>query len=255
MLLVFDVGNTNVKMGLFEGDSLVMLARISTDAGKTGDEFACEIKGVFDVYAQDTKKVDGIIISSVVPPVLTALKRATKVLFGITPLVVGPGIKTGLNLKIDNPSSVGADLVTGCVGAIALYGSPCIVIGMGTATTMCAVDKSGAMTGGAIIPGAAVALNALAQQGALLPVVAMTAPDRVIGKNTDECMRSGIVIGTACMIDGMIERMEEEMGEKCTLIATGGLANEIIPCCRHKIELRDDLMLQGLKILFEKNSK
>ncbi len=255
MLLVFDVGNTNIKLGLFDDKELVMIARTSTDVRKTGDELALEIKGIFEVYGFDIKAVEGTIISSVVPQVLTSLKRAVKLLFNKEPLVVGPGLKTGINLKIDNPASAGADLVTGCVGAAEMYKLPCIAISMGTATTVFVIDENKSMIGGAIIPGAGTSLNALVKQGALLPSVGIHAPERVVGKNTDECMRSGIVIGTASMIDGMIDRIEEETGFKCSLVATGGLATEIVPSCKHQIELRDDLMLQGLRILYEKNNK
>lgn len=255
MLLVFDVGNTNIKLGLFENEDLVMIARTSTVESKTGDELALEIKGIFEVYGFDIAKVEGTIISSVVPQVLSSLKKAVKLLFKMEPLVVGPGLKTGINLKIDNPASAGADLVTGCVGAAEMYKLPSIVISMGTATTVFVIDEDKSMIGGAIIPGVGTALNALVKQGALLPSVAIHAPSRVVGKNTDECMRSGIVIGSASMIDGMIDRIEEEIGKKCSLVATGGLAAEIVPSCRHKIELRDDLMLQGLRLIFEKNKK
>ena len=255
MLLVFDVGNTNIKLGLFEGEELVMIARTSTVESKTGDELALEIKGIFEVYGFDVNKVEGTIISSVVPQVLTNLKRAVKLLFRMEPLVVGPGLKTGINLKIDNPASAGADLVTGCVGAAELYKLPCIAISMGTATAIFVIDENKSMIGGAIVPGVGTSLNALIKEGALLPSVGITAPEKVVGKNTDECMRSGIVIGTAAMIDGMIDRMEEETSFKCSLVATGGLASEIIPSCKHKIELRDDLMLQGLRLIYEKNVK
>ena len=255
MLLVFDVGNTNIKLGLFDDKELVMIARTSTDVRKTGDELSLEIKGIFEVYGFDIKAVEGTIISSVVPQVLTSLKRAVKLLFNKEPLVVGPGLKTGINLKIDNPASAGADLVTGCVGAAEMYKLPCIAISMGTATTVFVIDENKSMIGGAIIPGVGTSLNALVKQGALLPSVGIHAPERVVGKNTDECMRSGIVIGTASMIDGMIERIEEETGFKCSLVATGGLATEIVPSCKNQIELRDDLMLQSVHIMYEKNNK
>lgn len=255
MLLVFDVGNTNIKLGLFEGEKLVMIARTSTVASKTGDELAIEIKGIFEVYGFDISQVEGTIISSVVPQVLTSLKRAVRLLFKEEPLVVGPGLKTGINLRIDNPSTAGADLVTGCVGAAEMYKLPCIVISMGTATTIFVINKDKSMIGGAIIPGVGTSLNALVKQGALLPSVAIHAPSRVVGKNTDECMRSGVVIGTASMIDGMIDRMQSEVGEQCSLVATGGLAADIVPSCNHKIELRDDLMLQGLRLIYEKNKQ
>ena len=253
MLLVIDIGNTNIKFGLFEGEELKMLARVSTDKRKTADEFAGEFLSVLSVYGFDKNVIDGCIISSVVPQVLRMVRQAIVTTLSLEPLVVGPGIKTGLNIKIDNPSSTGADLVTGCVAALNLYGAPSIVISMGTATTIVVLDNSGAMIGGAISPGVSISMSALSEKTALLPSVAMDAPKKVIGKNTDECIRSGVVIGNACMIDGMIDRINEEMGVQCTVVATGGLAQDIVPCCRHKIEFRDDLMLQGLRIIYDKN--
>ncbi len=253
MLLAIDIGNTNIKFGLFDGDTLVMLARVCTDKRKTADEFAGEFYSVLSVYGFDKSIIDGCIISSVVPQALRTVRQAIVTTLGIEPLVVGPGIKTGLNIKIDNPSSTGADLVTGCVAALNLYGAPSIVISLGTATTIVVLDDSGAMIGGAISPGVAIAMSALSEKTALLPSVAMDAPSKVIGRNTDECIRSGVVIGNACMIDGMIDRINEELGKECTVVATGGLAQDIVPACRHKIELRDDLMLQGLRIIYNKN--
>lgn len=253
MLLVIDIGNTNIKFGLFEGEKLSMLARVSTDRRKTADEFAGEFYSVLGVYGFDKSNVDGCIISSVVPQVLRTVKQAIVTTLGIEPLVVGPGIKTGINIKIDNPSSTGADLVTGCVAALHLYGAPSVVISLGTATTIIVLDESGAMIGGAISPGVSIAMSALSEKTALLPSVAMEAPKKVIGRNTDECIRSGVIIGNACMIDGMIDRINMEMGRECTVVATGGLAQDIVPSCHHKIESRDDLMLQGLRIIYEKN--
>ncbi|MGN0453377.1 MAG: type III pantothenate kinase [Ruminococcus sp.] len=253
MLLVIDIGNTNIKFGVFDGDELVMLARVSTDRTKTSDEFAGEIHNIFKVYGFCEKDIDGCIISSVVPQVLRTVKEAIHTAMGIDSLVVGPGIKTGLNIKIDNPSSTGADLVTGCVAALHLYGAPSVVISMGTATTVIVIDKNGAMIGGAISPGVGISMDALASRCALLPSVAFFAPKNVIGRNTDECIRSGLVLGNACMIDGMIDRINKEVGEECTVIATGGIAKDIVPSCTHKIILRDDLMLQGLKIIYDKN--
>ncbi len=253
MLLVIDIGNTNIKFGLFEGENLTMLARVSTDKRKTADEFAGEFYSVLGVYGFDKSSIDGCIISSVVPGVLRTVRQAIVTTLGLEPLVVGPGIKTGLNIKIDNPSSTGADLVTGCVAALNLYGAPSIVISMGTATTIIVIDEAGAMIGGAISPGVAISMSALSEKTALLPSVAMEAPKKVIGKNTDECIRSGVVIGNACMIDGMIDRINAEMSKECKVVATGGLAQDIVPNCRHKIEVRDDLMLQGLRIIYNKN--
>lgn len=253
MLLVIDIGNTNIKFGLFKKDDLVMLARVSSDRTKTADEFAGEIYSVFNVYGFSKKDVHGCIISSVVPSVLRTVKEAIKTTMGIDPLVVGPGIKTGINIKIDNPASTGADLVTGCVAALSLYGAPAIVVSMGTATTIIVIDQTGSMVGGAIAPGASISMNALSDKCALLPSTYFEAPKSVIGRSTDECIRSGVVLGNASMLDGMIDRINEEMGVECTVIATGGIAAEIVPSCRHDIILRDDLMLQGLKIIYDKN--
>ncbi len=253
MLLVIDIGNTNIKFGLFKGEELVMLARVSSDRTKTADEFAGEIYSVFNVYGFSTNDISGCIISSVVPSVLHTVKAAVKTTMGIEPLVVGPGLKTGLNIKIDNPASTGADLVTGCVAALSLYGAPSIVVSMGTATTIVVLDKTGAMVGGAIAPGVGISMNALSDKCALLPSSHFEAPKSVIGRGTDECIRSGVVLGSASMLDGMIDRINEEMGVKCKVIATGGIAQDIVPSCRHEIILRDDLMLQGLKIIYDKN--
>ncbi len=253
MLLVIDIGNTNIKFGLFKDEDLVLLARFSTDRTKTSDEFAGEFHALLSLYDVDKSQIDGCIISSVVPQVLRTVRQAINKAVGVEPLVVGPGIKTGLNIKIDNPSSTGADLVTGCVAALHLYGAPTIVISLGTATTIIVLDKTGAMIGGAISPGVAISLTALSDKTALLPSVAMEAPQRVIGKNTDECIRSGLVLGNACMIDGMIDRINKELGCECTVVATGGIAQDIIPSCSHDIIIRDDLMLQGLRIIYNKN--
>ncbi len=253
MLLVIDIGNTNIKFGLFKDEDLVMLARVSTDRTKTSDEFAGEFHALLSVYGFDKSQIDGCIISSVVPQVLRTVQHAIKRAVGVEPLVVGPGIKTGLNIKIDNPSSTGADLVTGCVAALHMYGAPTIVLSLGTATTIIVLDKSGAMIGGAISPGVSISMTALSDKTALLPSVAMEAPEKVIGKNTDECIRSGVVLGNASMIDGMIDRINKEMGCECTVVATGGIAQDIIPSCSHDIIIRDDLMLQGLRIIYNKN--
>lgn len=253
MLLVIDIGNTNIKFGLFDKDRLAMLARVSSDRTKTSDEFAGEIYSVMGVYGFTKKDVDGCIISSVVPSVLRTVKEAIKTTMGITPLVVGPGLKTGLNIKIDNPASTGADLVTGCVAALHLYGAPSIVISLGTATTIIVLDKSGAMIGGAIAPGVGISMNALSDKCALLPSSSFEAPKSVIGRSTDECIRSGVVLGNASMLDGMIDKINAELGAECTVIATGGIAQDIVPSCKHNIILRDDLMLQGLKIIYDKN--
>ncbi len=254
MLLTIDVGNTNIKFGIFNSKELVSTLRLSTDTKKTADEYSVELYSIFKVHSIDSAKLNNCIISSVVPKVTQTLKNAIKSVLGIDALVVGPGIKTGVNIRIEDPSTLGSDLVVGCAAAQSLFDTPCIVISMGTATAICVVDKDRIMQGGIIAPGVSISLDALTNNGALLPSVALNAPKNVIGKNTDECIRSGIVLGTACMIDGIIDKIESQLGYKCQVVATGGLAPMITNNCSHSITVKDDLILQGLRIIFEKNS-
>ena len=253
MLLVLDVGNTHIKMGIYNGDSLSFQARLSTDRFKTADEYAVEFYTVFQVYKVPAGKITGVIIGSVVPQITSALKTAMQTLTGTSPMVEGPGIKTGLNIKINNPATTGADLVASCVAASELYPCPCIVFALGTATTISVLDKDGAMLGGSILPGVGISLNALTAKSALLSAISLEAPEKVIGKNTEDCMRSGSVLGTASMLDGMYTRIEQELGVHCSAVATGGFASVIIPNCYRKIDVRDDLVLLGLKSIYHKN--
>lgn len=253
MILAIDIGNTNIVLGGFETDKLTFVARISTNAVKTEDEYATKIKSILALHEVDKTSVKGAIISSVVPPLNSVMKEAVKIVYGIDALMVGPGIKTGINILCDNPSTVGADLICACVAAHHLYGSPSLVIDMGTATKMMVVNRDGAFIGVSIIPGVNIGLKALASGTAQLPQISLEAPGSVLGKNTIDCMRSGVVFGNASMLDGMIDRFNEEMGEQLQVIATGGLASTIVPHCKHKITLDDDLLLKGLKVLYEKN--
>lgn len=253
MILAVDVGNTNITMGIYKDKKLLIKTKLSTDKGKTSDEYAIEIFTVFGVYSIDPGEITGCIIGSVVPQVTPSLKEAMKNLFGCTPLVVGPGIKTGLNIKIDSPETLGADLVVGCAAAAELFPCPCIVICMGTATTICYLDKNKAMCGGAIMPGIGISLNALTSTSALLPEVSLEATKSVIGKNTNECIRSGVVWGTVCMLDGIIEKIEQESGSLCTIVASGDLSPVIVSHCKRDIIIKDDLVLQGLRLIYEKN--
>ncbi len=253
MVLAIDIGNTNIVLGGFLEDKLEFVARIATDASKTEDEYATKIKSILTLHNVDKKEVSGTIISSVVPPLNGIFKRAVKIVYGIDPILVGPGIKTGINLRCDDPSSVGADLICGCVAAHHLYGSPALIIDMGTATKIMVLDKSGTFTGASIIPGVKLALKTLAQGTAQLPQISLEAPKSVMGKNTIDCMRSGAVLGNASMLDGMIDRFNEEMGESLPVYATGGIAPMIIPYCKHKIILNENLILEGLNILYKKN--
>lgn len=253
MLLALDIGNTNITLGLFDGDRLCHTARLATDSRKTSDQYAVEIKQVLLLHGADTALIEDAVICSVVPSVGSALEAAMTLLCGKSPLVVGPGVKTGLNIRIDNPSELGADLVAGAAGVLASYPLPAIVIDMGTATTVCAIDKNGCFLGGAIAAGVRLTLQALGSGTAALPTIHPDKATRAIGKNTAECMQSGIIIGTAAMIDGLIDRMEDELGEQTTVVATGGLAKSIIPHCRRAITFDDHLLLDGLYAIYRKN--
>lgn len=253
MLLTVDVGNTNIKFGIFDGDDLKFKLRAATDKSKTPDEFAVELYTFFQIQGIDKSLVTASIISSVVPQITPSLKEAIKTVLGVESLVTGPGVKNGLNIKIDRPETLGADIVAGCVGASAKYGYPIIVIFMGTATAITYVDQSGIYRGGAIAPGVGISLDALIAHGALLPSVDLKAPPCVIGKNTVDCMRSGIMYGTACMLDGMIDRFLEQAGEGCKIIATGGLAGLMTQNCRHEIIYDENLILTGLNETYKRN--
>lgn len=254
MLLTIDVGNSNIKFGVYDGEELHRIIKLSTDSHKTADEFAVELFTLFQVYSVDSFSIDSCIICSVVPRITKRLKAAVKSVTGVDSLVVGPGIKTGVNICIDDPATLGADLVVACAAAQSICDTPCIVISMGTATAMFVVDRDRKMLGGTIAPGVSISLDALTNHGALIPSIALNAPKNVIGKNTDESIRSGVVMGTACMLDGMIDKFEKEIGEKCTVIATGGIAPMIVKSCTHDIILKDDLILEGLRIIYNKNS-
>ena len=254
MILAIDVGNTNIVLGIIEKGEILNIIRIHTDLRETGSEYAIKLRQVTDFYGIDLKSFEGSIISSVVPPVTESLKLAVERLTGKKPMVVGPGMKTGMNVRIDDPSTMAADLVVGSVAAVACYGMPLIVIDMGTATTMVVVDKEGSYRGGAIIPGIKLSYGALSSGTSLLPDISILPPKKIIATNTVDSMRSGAVYGTAALLDGMIERMEAELGYKCNVVATGGLAQSVIPYCKRRDIVCDgDLLLKGLWVLYEKN--
>lgn len=255
MILTVDVGNSNIVLGGVHNDEIVFEARLRTDATKTSDEYCIDLKMILEVYKLRSEDIEGSIIASVVPQVLNSMKTAIKKLTGKAPLVVGPGLKTGLNIAIDNPAQTGADLVVGCVAALREHKTPMIIIDMGTATTMIVLDKNSAMIGGAIIPGVKISMDALTGRTALLPGLQLDQPKRAIGRNTIDCMRSGLMLGNACMIDGMIDRMEEELGYPTTVIATGGIAKFVLPMCRHEIIYDKDLLVKGLAALYRDNAK
>ena len=253
MILTLDIGNTHIVLGGFIGEKLKFVSRISTNPRKTNSEYATKIKSIFALYEVDTAKICGAVISSVVPPLTKTVKDAVKMICGVDALIVGPGIKTGINLLADNPLQVGADLICACVAAYNLYSPPVVITDMGTATKLLAVDEKGCFTGVSIIPGVEISMKALSGETAQLPQISLDAPSRVMGKNTVDCMRSGIIFGNASMIDGMIDRIDEELGHTSTLVATGGLARAVIPHCKHDIIIDDDLILKGLLIIYNKN--
>lgn len=253
MILTVDIGNSNIVLGGVQGDAIVFKARIRTDITKTSDEYCIDLKMLLDVYGINIPDVEGGIIGSVVPQVLNSMKTAIRKLTGKEPLVVGPGLKTGLQIRIENPNQAGADLVAAAVAALKAYPAPLIVVDMGTATTMTVLDAAGAMIGGCIAPGVKIALDALTERTALLPGLQLDQPKRVIGRNTTDCMRSGVMLGAASMIDGMVDRMEAELGCTATVVATGGIAKFVVPMCKRSVIYDKDLLLKGLAILYREN--
>ena len=255
MILTIDIGNSNIVLGAVDGEKIAFEARLRTDSTKTSDEYCIDLKMLLDVYNVSAGQIEGSIIASVVPQVLNSMQTAVKKLTGKDSLVVGPGLKTGLNIKIENPSQTGADLVVGSVAALREHKPPLIVIDMGTATTMIVLNETGALIGGCICPGVKISLDALTDRTALLPGLQLDQPKRAIGRNTIDCMRSGIMMGNACMLDGMIERMEAELGSKTTVIATGGIAKFVVPMCKTPIIYDKDLLVKGLAALYRDNKR
>ena len=255
MLLAIDIGNTNIVIGCIVNDEIQFKARIATDRLRTSDQYGVEIKNMLEAYGVRIQDVDDCIISSVVPPVFNSVKTGVIKILGKQPMVVGPGLKTGLNIHVDVPSQVGSDRIVIAVAALAEYKAPLILMDLGTATTIEVVEPENTYMGGVIIPGVKVSLDALTSRAAQLPGISLDKPKNVIGKNTVDCMRSGMIYGTASMIDGLIDRMSEELGHSSTIVATGGLAQFITPLCKHDIILEKDLLLKGLNIIYKKNKK
>ena len=253
MILTVDIGNSNIVLGGVERDDIIFEARLRTDLTKTSDEYCIDLKMILEVYEIKALEIEGAIIGSVVPQVLNSMQTAIKKLTGKTALVVGPGLKTGLNIKIENPAQTGADLVVGCVAALREHKPPMIVVDMGTATTMVVLDASGALVGGSIAPGVKISMDALTERTALLPGLQLDTPKRAIGRNTVDCMRSGIMLGAACQIAGMVERMEAELGMKTTVVVTGGIARFVIPMCKTPVVYDKDLLVKGLAHLYREN--
>lgn len=254
MILAIDIGNTNIVVGCFEENKILFSERVSTNHMATELEYAVTIKMALNVHGYNSSMLDGAIISSVVPSLTNTIKKAIKKYADIEVMQISPGIKTGLRIMTDNPAQVGSDLVVDAVAGINNYPSPQIIIDMGTATTVSIIDKNKNFIGAMIMTGLAASADALTSRTAQLPKIAFETPKNLIGTNTVECMRNGIMYANACAIDGIAERIEEELGEKCTIIATGGLAGTVMPLCRKNIILDDELMLKGLMIIYYKNN-
>ena len=255
MILAVDIGNTNIVLGGLEDEKILFEARMATDLIKTSDQYCAELKNMLALFEVTPERIGGSIISSVVPPVLNSFKTALRKLTGKTCLVVGPGIRTGLNIRMENPAEVGSDLIVAAVAAIQEYGAPLLLVDMGTATTITAIDEAGAFVGGCICPGVKISMEALPGRTAQLPGISLDEPQRAIGKNTRDCMRSGIMLGAAAMLDGLLDRMESELGTPVRVVATGGIARFVIPLCRRELIYDRSLMLKGLGLLYRRNVK
>lgn len=253
MVLAIDAGNSHIVLGGWEGDELSFVSRLETDRQRTEDSYAVELQSVFRLYGVDARQFDGAILSSVVPQLSRALARAMEKLTGKPPLIVGPGIKTGLNIRIDDPAQLGSDIAVDAVAALAKYPKPIVIVDMGTATTISVIDADGVFRGGTIVAGIRVSLDALTRTAAQLQQVEISAPENIIGTNTVDSMRSGAVYGAASMIDGMVERITEQLGRKATVVATGGNSGQIVRYCRCGIVHDANLLLEGLIRLYRKN--
>ena len=253
MILAIDVGNTNIVVGCIDDLKTYFIERLSTNRTKTELEYAVDLKNVLDIYHIKKTEIEGCIISSVVPQITNIVKLAAEKILKKNAIVLGPGVKTGLNIMMDNPGQLGADQVADAVAGIAGYPVPLILIDMGTATTFSVINDKRQYIGGAIAPGAAVALNSLSSQTSQLPFISLEAPKHVIGSNTIDCMKSGSLFGNAAMIDGMIRRIRKELGENAIVVATGGIASAILPYCEETISYDPDLMLKGLALIYKKN--
>ncbi len=253
MLLVIDIGNTNITIGCLEEEKICFDARIATDRARTSDQYGVEIKNMLEAFGVQLSDIHDCIISSVVPPVFNSVRTGVYKITGREPMVVRPGLKTGLNICMDTPSQVGADRIVIAVAALTKYKAPLILIDMGTATTIEVVEPENRYVGGVIIPGVRISMDALTSRTAQLPGISLDRPGKVVAKNTVACMRSGIMYGTAAMLDGMIDLIGQELGHESTVVATGGLAQFIIPLCRHEILLEKDLLLRGLYTLYKMN--
>ena len=255
MLLAIDVGNTNIVLGGVENGVEKFSVRLATDRNKTADQYALDLQGILNMHHVEISEIEGGIISSVVPYLQTVLPQAVKILTGIDILVVGPDMDTGLDIRTDNPKAVGSDLIVGAVAARAKYKLPIAIVDMGTATTMTVIDENGSYIGGMIMPGLWVSVNALSSLAAQLPNIDLTGKANVLGTNTVDSMRSGALIGCAAMLDGIIDRVEEELGKPVSAVLTGGVSSLVAPYCKRDFNLEPDILIRGLQLLYDRNKK
>ena len=253
MILALDVGNTNIVIGCMDKEEIYFECRLSTDRNKTTAEYAVLLKNVLDVYGVDINQIDGAIMSSVVPPIDKMLKSAIHIVTGYMPIEVNVKLNHGVRMDTDNPEQLGNDILVSLVAALDEYKSPVIIFDLGTATTIAVIDQYSIFKGVVILPGIKISQDTLTSSTSQLPAISYEAPPNVIGTNTIDAMKSGLVFGNASMMDGMIERIEEEIGEKATVVATGGLAESVAKFCKHDIILDDSIMLRGLRLLYYMN--
>lgn len=255
MIVTIDIGNTNIVVGCIRDENILLTVRLRTDPDKTDYEYASLLLEMFSLHHICLADIEGSIISSVVPPLRATMQDAMEKLIGKRPLIVGAGVKTGLNILVDNPAQVGSDLIVGAVAALACYPKPILVFDMGTATTLAVLDQKGNYIGYMIIPGLRSSVEALSTGTSQLPHISLESPSMLLGKNTIDAMRTGAIYGNAAMIDGLVDRVEQELlGCSATVVATGGLVNCVAPLCHHEIICDDNLMLRGLYLLYQKNA-
>jgi len=253
MILTLDVGNTQITMGLYDGGTLMFVSRLATSPVHTCDQYAVEIKNILALYGFAPENIKGAAVSSVVPSAGHNISNAIRFLCGVTPVVIGPGVNTGLSIKIDNPAQLGADLIVGAVAAAVKYPLPAIIFDFGTATKISVLGPDGAFLGCAITAGINISIEALFQHTASLPPIVAEKPKHIIGTNTVDSMRSGLFFGNIALIDGMVERIEEELGQKATVIVTGGLSSHLRGQTKREAIFDESLLLEGLRRVYKMN--
>lgn len=255
MILAVDIGNTNIVLGCCDEGRILFRERVSTSLTATDLEYAVTLRTAVEMNGYDSTQIDGAIISSVVPTITNTVRAAVEKYARVRCKVVGPGMKTGLSIKIDNPAQLGSDLVVDAVAGINEYKAPMIIIDMGTATTLSVIDEGKNYLGGMIMPGIMISHDSLISRTSQLPRIALEEPKKLIGTNTVDCIKGGILYGSAGSIDGICDRIKQEIGRDCTVVATGGLAPVVVPLCKTQITLDEDLLLKGLMLIYNKNNE